>query len=250
MKKYWFLLLLPALVFFACSNDDDDDWENYRINIATVENPDNSAGFYLRLDNDRVLKIKETVYPNYKPKTGQRILAAYTLQDNKEKDESYDYNIRLYDAYNVLTKDIFNITPATQDSIGNDPVGIREMWIGSNYLNVRFYYQGYGRTHFINLVKDDSKEYQDGKTHLEFRHNANGDIPYYWWDGIASFNLLSLVVEPYNKATNVIDLAIHVKDFNGNDRVFNLKYDYANKDTTNKDFSRDTFNEGKDRDIQ
>lgn len=237
MRKYILFLLLPLLAFVACDNDDDDRY----ISIATVENPDNSSLFLLHLDNDRSLWVSETNFSGYKPKTGQRVLADYTLLSNKSEGSNYDYDVRLNDAYNILTKGIFNITPETQDSIGNDPIGLRDMWIGSDFLNIRFFYEGLNKTHYISLVKDDSKTYNDNKIHLEFRHNAHSDAMVYLASGIVSFNLTSLLPTP--RDTNPLELVIHVKRYDGSENSYNMTYDPDNK--TEKNIDGDVFNEGK-----
>jgi hypothetical protein len=131
--------------------------------------------------------------------------------------------VRVNDVYEVLTKGIFNITPATQDSIGNDKISIGDIWVGGDYLNVEFVYPGYNRTHFINLVSDASKTYTDGKVHLEFRHNDNGDAPTYNQWGMASFNIRSLRQTPGNK----VELVIHTNEFSGGNTTYQLTYDYT-----------------------
>ena len=237
MKKYFIFLLLPLLAFIAWDDDDDDRY----ISIATVENPDNSSKFILKLDNDRSLWVSETNYSGYKPKTGQRVLADYTLLNNRGEGNNYDYDVKLNDAYNILTKGIFYITPETQDSIGNDPIGLRDMWIGSDFLNIRFFYDGFNQTHFISLVKDDSKTYEDNKVHLELRHNNHDDSPVYRASGIVSFNLTSLLTVPLD--TEPIGLVIHVKRYDGSDRTYDMTYDPKNRNEMSLD--ADAFNEGK-----
>ena len=245
MKKYLFLLLLPFLAFASCNDDDD---EPYYISIATVDNPDNSANFYLKLDNNKRLRVSETNYGGYKPKTGQRILADYGVLDDNTSGNGYDYSIKLYDAYNILTKGIFNITPETQDSIGNDPIGLRKMWIGSDFLNVRFVYDGYNQVHYISLVKDDSKTYDDGKIHLEFRHNAHNDAPMYRSEGWVSFNLTSLVAVPLADA-EPLELVIHVKRLDGSETTHEFTYNYGSA-SSEENVDREMFNSGKSTSVE
>jgi hypothetical protein len=206
LNKFLLLSMLLA-IFVACDPDNENDSINYnKISIATVENPNQSSKFLFRLDNNDLMWTAETSLPFYIPKDGQRIVANYNILTNMLSGSMYDHDVRLNDVYTVLTKGIFPITPATKDSIGNDSVQINDMWIGSDYLNVEFVYPGYNKTHYINLVSDTSKVYTDGKTHLEFRHNANGDSAVYYKSGIVSFNLKSL-----QKSTlSSLNLVIHV----------------------------------------
>jgi len=177
----------------------------YHVDIATVKNPTLSSKFFFVLDNNQIMQITQTDLPSFVPKDGQRIIANYSILS---KVDSTNVPVKLFDASSVLTKGIFKITPATQDSIGNDSVFVRDMWIGNDFLNVEFSYWGFNRTHFINMVSDASKVFTDGKTHLEFRHNGNGDTPTYLLRGIVSFNLKSLQA---GVTGNSLNLVIHVK---------------------------------------
>lgn len=205
-----FLLSLFVPFFVGCDLDDDDGYiiNNYYTDIATVQNPDSLSAFFFRLDNDKLMWTVASNFYNYRPKDGQRIIANYSILFDKRATGLYDYDVKLNNVYTVLTKGIFQITPATQDSIGNDSISISDIWIGSDYLNVEFVYPGYNKTHYINLVSDNLKAYTDGKTHLEFRHNANGDTPTYMRKGIVSFNLKSLQTSAVVDKT--ISLVIHV----------------------------------------
>ena len=238
------LVLSISIVLFSCdfNHEDENDNTSYHVDIATVENPNNLSAFFFRLDNDELMWTAESNFRDYKPANGQRIVAYYTLLTNKKATGLYDYDVKLEDAYEVLTKGVFNITPETQDSIGNDSITIKNMWIGNDYLNVQFIYTGNNKTHFINLVYDTSKLYSDGKIHLEFRHNSNGDSAYYYKEGIVSFNLTEL--RTLTNDTN-LDLVIHVNAPNqAADDTYSITYNFGEttvlyrspKHLINKDF--------------
>jgi hypothetical protein len=220
------LLSLFLALFTACDNYDRDIYFNDSYtDIATVENPDLSSRFLFRLDNNLVMWTAATNLPDYFPKDGQRIIAEYRILSEMRTGSSYDYNVKLIDAYSILTKEIFKVTPATNDSIGHDSVYIDDMWIGSDYLNVEFTYPGNNKIHFINLVSDSSKVYTDGKIHLEFRHNANGDSLVNYKHGIVSFKLNSLKV---GAGSNSLILVIHVNVPNKTaDKLYTLKYNFG-----------------------
>lgn len=227
-----FLILLLVVPFFgACDLDDDDDYvvHNYYVDIATVQNPDSLSTFFFKLDNDKLMWTAATTLHNYRPRDGQRIVAYYSILSDKRATGLYDYDVRLNNVYPVLTKGIFQITPSKQDSIGNDSISISEIWMGSDYLNVEFHYLGYNQIHFINLVYDASKVYTDGKTHLEFRHNANDDSPNYYRRGIVSFNLKSLQATTTNKTINLV---IHVNVPNqAEEKTYSLAYNFDTNST-------------------
>jgi len=225
MKKIFFLTLLLPL-FVACDLDDDGySLDNYWVDIATVQNPDNNPFFYFRLDNNDLMWTAATNLRYFRPKDGQRIIANYTILSSGPTSGSYNHDVKLNDVYEVLTKGIFSVASATQDSIGNDSIHLRNLWIGSDYLNIRFVYTGYDQIHYINLVSDASKVYTDGKTHLEFRHNANGDSPIYYKRGIVSFNLKSL---QDGTSADSINLVIHVNEPNMvAEKTFELTYKFG-----------------------
>jgi hypothetical protein len=222
MKKLFFIL--PVILFLAsCMDNNDYYYENNEVEIATVENPDNATRFYLKLDNNERLYTLDNNLKYYRPKDGQRIIANFRILTNKSDTSAYAHDIQLNDVYEILTKGIFKIKPEEQDSIGNDQIHIRDMWIGSNYLNVEFNYPGFNKIHYINLVSDSTKTYNDGKIHLEFRHNANGDYPSYSKWGMVSFNLSSL-----NQTTlaDTLNLVIHTREYTTNENeTYNLSYE-------------------------
>lgn len=223
MKRIvFFLVLLP--LFVAC-NDNDQDYslDDYVVELVTVENPDLVNTFFMRTDDSTRLWTAATNFRNYRPKDGQRIIANYTILSDKPESATYDHDVKLNDLYEVLTKGIFNVTAATQDSIGNDNVYIEDMWIGSHFLNVEFVYPGSYKMHFINLVSDTSKVYNDGKIHLEFRHNANNDYPDYNRWGIVSFDLKSLETQNADS----VNIVLHTKEFDLGEKTYNLTYHFG-----------------------
>ncbi len=219
------LLFILVVVFLGgCKTEDEPQVEKWT-SIATVENPDKNSVFYFRLDNNDRMMVKNTVFPTYVPKDGQRIIAIYSILSVNNQNALYNHQVGLYDVYEVLTKGIFNVTTAQQDSIGNNPIAIKNLWIGSDYLNVEFNYLGNTQTHFINLVSDTSKTYTDSKIHLEFRHNANDDAPYYSRWGVASFKLHDLKA---NSTVDSINLVIHTKEYGTpTDKTYNLTYKFG-----------------------
>ena len=98
--------------------------------------------------------------------------------------------------------------------------------MGSDYLNVEFVYLGYNKNHFITLVADDAKTYTDNKTHLEFRHNANGDYPSSSKWGMASFDLRSLKAN--HNSNDSVKLVIHTKEYGTTtDKTYALTYKFG-----------------------
>ena len=226
MKK----LLIGMLVVFlitSCNNNEvnsnDKNWQA----IATVENPTLSTTFNFRLDNGDLMYTNTVGLLNYKPKDGQRIIASYSfIETTSATSSTIKNNIKLNDVYEILTKGIFRIKPAQQDSIGNDQIEIKSIWMGSDYLNVEFVYLGYNKNHYINLVSDDSKTYTDNKVHLEFRHNTNGDYPSSSKWGMASFDLKALKAN--HNPNDSVKLVIHTKEYGSTiDKTYPLTYKFG-----------------------
>ena len=212
MKKIFLLtLLLPMFVFTSCDKDGlslNDQWIDY----AVVDNPSKSQYFFLKTDRGETLWVGANPYHHYRPKSGQRVIVNYTKLSNRPPTSDYDHDVRLNDAYDILTKKIVDVTAATQDSIGRDPIIVRDIWIGSDFMNIKFTYAGYNRMHMINLVQDASVDYNDGKIHLEFRHNAHKDDRVYRYNGVVSFNLSELKSHTNDDS---LDLVIHYVDYDG-----------------------------------
>lgn len=222
------MVALMGGVLASCSDFEDDGYslDKFWVDIATVDNPETKNVFFLELDDSTLLWTAASAFHNYTPKDGQRVIANYTILADKRPTGLYDYDVRLNDVYEVLTKPIFNITPATQDSIGNDSIEITDKWIGSKYLNIEFAYFGYDKMHFINLVKDNSKTYTDGKVHLEFRHNSRGDAEMYRRYGVVSFDISSLI-DPTRES---VPLVIHVNKPNqAAEQLIELTFRYKNQ---------------------
>ncbi len=206
MKVKGYLLVLTILsitLFTACNDDDGYSLDKHWIDIATVENQSGRSAFFFNLDDGTKMWTVASNFPNYIPKDGQRILADYTILSDKGEDEYYDHDVKLNDVYTILTKGIFEVTPETQDSIGYNKINVKNMWIGSDYLNVEFTYPGGNKIHYINLVPAE-EVYDDGKIHLEFRHNANEDNASYALWGMVSFDLRSLQDEDVESFSIVV----------------------------------------------
>ena len=253
MKKNILILavaLALPIIFHSCSNNDAEEPIYY--GIATVVNPDSIVNFSFVHDNGNSLKVTESGLSdkNYKPADGKRIIPYYSYLSNNE--ESSTKNVRLLDIYEVLTKGIFEFTSETtqevRDSIGDHPIKMLDIWVGSHYLNTEFMYLVNGSTiigHYINLVSDKTKTYDDGKIHLEFRHNDNKDYPAYRSQGIASFDLRPL----QSQGTDSVKLVIHVNEYEvEKEKTYELTYKFNNssdavKKTTSGLMYRDAFSE-------
>ncbi|MEG2066958.1 MAG: NigD-like protein [Tannerellaceae bacterium] len=203
-----------ALTLNSCS-DDGYSLDSFQLEVVTVV-PQDGNSFYLKRDNGTTLWPAAPLHMNYEPKNDQRALLNYTILSDAQG--GYDHYIKINSMQNVLTKAIAADLGAKNDSVyGVDPVSIRRMYIGDNYLNVQFDFNDGGiKAHFINLV---NRSTADAPYVLEFRHNAFGDPAVVARTGIVSFNLADLA----NKQDKAIKLVIRVKTFQG-DREYKIDY--------------------------
>jgi len=218
-KQLLFLCLMMGILFASYTCDDNNGYSlgDFRINIATVE-VENEGVFSLVLDNGTTLWPVATAI-HYVPENGQRVFVNYTILSDEVNN--FDFAIKINDIWDILTKNPIVLKVENADSIGNDPVEVNKMWIGNDYLNVDFLFNYGGiRPHAINLVEnsiDPSPE--DGKVHLEFRHNSFNSPSNHKYNGFVCFNLESLRT---NNADSVV-LSVKVNEWDGT-RTYDLTY--------------------------
>lgn len=221
MKNYLLFPIVAIVISFTTFSCDDSNSGDYLFDIATVEIQDDGT-FALVLDNG-VRLWPEASDVRYIGKNRQRVFVNYTVLSEKYNGENY--SIKINDIWDILTKTLINLTTQNADSIGNDPVKVRSMWIGNDFLNVDFFFNYGGiRPHAINLVKNTlTPPPDDEKIHLEFRHNSYQSPSTRLYEGFVCFDLKSLRV---NTADSV-QLSIKVKDWDG-EKIFDITYYYNN----------------------
>lgn len=214
-------IALFFLIFatISCNKSDGYSLGAFRIDIATVKKIDNYS-YSLILDNGKKLWIAASDV-RYIPKDNQRVFINYTLLSDEVGD--YDHYIKLNDIWNILTKDIIDLTTENADSIGHDPVNINDIWIGRDFLNIDFMFNYGGvRPHAINLVKNTATFDENAEViELEFRHNAYESQNTRRIEGLACFNLKPLQREDIDS----VKISVLVKDWDGN-KTYNVVYKY------------------------
>ncbi len=230
------LAMFVAIGFQSCDDNDGYSLGDFWVDIATVETDDNSSAYWFILDDGTTLWPAASDI-QYLPKQGQRIILNYSILSNQKNE--FDHYIKINYIWDILTKKTIVLTATNADSIGNDPVKINDMWIGNHYLNVDFLFNYGGiRPHAINLVENSLiPDPQDGKIHLEFRHNAYGSTNNRLYNGLVCFDL-----KPYqNSSTDSVTFAIKVLDWNTRDDVtYDIVYKYGVNSTENATKSKNT----------
>jgi hypothetical protein len=200
--------LCIALFFAAltsCSNNDGYSLDSYRIAYVTAR-PLNDKAFYLTMDNGKSLWPAAPLHVNYQPERPQRVQINYTLLGDNY--QGYDYAIKLNRLDTILTKMPAPDMGKENDSVyGKDPIGISDIWIGEEFLNVICKMEYSGRfKHAVNLLRDTTGT----SFTLELRHNAFNDYSNNLRYGILAFDLSQI-----DTGGKDMDLIIRVKTFEG-----------------------------------
>lgn len=228
MKKLgiYFLLAIVGLtpVFQSCNDDDGYSLGNYLITMATVERDSDDAAYpYFRWDNNEAVWVAASQVPFKQLKSGQRVVANFTLLSDRE--DKYAHDVRLNDYRTVLTKGIVDLTANIEDSIGNSKATITKMWMDNDYLNVLFWVvMPSNERHRVNLVRNlvEVPDESDGYLHLEFRYNDMGDTHGKLYSSIVSFKL-----NAFNSITEEVKpkgLKVRINSIENGDKVITLNY--------------------------
>lgn len=219
--KIAFVLSIFALQ--SCNIHDGYDFDSYWLSYGTINVED--SDFKIDIDEGDVLSVKSSLMSGYEPEAGQRIIANYSiLSDNSTKtEESKTYDVRLNSVYEILTKEpikesfIAEDSEIRNDSIGNSPVKVKDVWLSANkYLNVSFdiLYSDYSTQHFINLVWNDIEVDSEGYVNVYLRHNDYDDARTQWGFCLASFNISDII----SSGQSQIKLRFNWTDYNGSEK--------------------------------
>lgn len=226
MKRVFVLLFMGVALSFlpGCDLNDDDGYslDNAWIGFGLVNKVDGTDGLTILMDDGEVLYPISGYLGNLK--NNERVLTNFTIlgnRDNENHDE--EYFVRINSFRKILYKGILELTPAIEDSIGNDPIAVKDSWVKKNLLNFELKYYGGETVHFINLVKPIGVTQSESEpVVLELRHNKNNDSHSYPLSAIVTFDLSSLKVE----GKNSVPFKIVAKDFDGEDFEYSGTYKY------------------------
>ena len=227
MKKLLILLMVGAVFGFLTSCDmDDDDYSlnNAWVGFGIVKKDVSAESFTIVMDDGEVL------YPVTNSGSwsdlfdNERVLTNFTILGNKvNPDHNEYYYVRINSLRKILYKGIFDITPEKEDSIGNDPIQVKDKWIKNDMLNFELKYLGGEKIHFINLVKQPGVVSDaNGPVLLELRHNANNDTERIPLSAIVTFDLSSLKIEGQISTK----FKVVAKGIDGADFVYTGEYKY------------------------
>lgn len=210
MKYRLYLLIICFLtVLTSCLKDTDTIWFSYGTYYETNEI---NEGFVVRLDNGSTLIPSTVWYVEPEVKDSTRVHVSYAIK-NEFENEIIGKDLSVA---SILTKEIIQLDSLNEDSIGNDPVIINEMWFSENHVNIIFSFYRYANIqHYINLVKPINSAFtEDNRLILEFRHNANNDNQDYLQQAMVSFNMLNVLEPDIDSLPLVINYIDYARDTN------------------------------------
>ena len=199
-KKIVFLtLIIPTVIvlgviFTSCLKDDDHySIGDFIVTFGTIEKKSTAVNDYvIHLDHgDKVVPVASSV-PSFDIKNNQRVLVNFNpLSDEKLTDSTVTYFAKIEGLRDILFKDIKKYTDVADDSMGHDPIIIKDAWISKTggILTIDMKYYTQGSVHYINLIDNGEANGVDKPFILELRHNARGDRKDYPATGYVSFRL-------------------------------------------------------------
>lgn len=197
MKKllFYLMFIFTLGVLQSCDLDDDENsMENMWVGFGLVQQDSVANSFTIELDNGDELFPQSSSGWDDDVTDNQRVLVNFTILGDKENAENKgQYHVRINSLRNILYKGILDITPAMEDSIGNDPIYVKDYWLKNNMLNLELQYRGGSKVHFINLVKQPNATATEPIV-LELRHNENDDPEMIRLSTVVTFDLSSIQV--------------------------------------------------------
>jgi len=227
MKRLFLFLILGVIFsfFIGCDLDkDNNSLNNAWVGFGLIHKDTINESFTINLDNDAVLYPATNSVAWSEVSDNERVLTNFTILGNKANtDNKEQYYVKINSLRKILYKGILDITPAIEDSIGNDPIKVKDNWIINNMLNFELQYPGGSKIHFINLVKQPGVlNIDNGPVVLELRHNNNSDPEQYPLSAIVTFDLSSLKI--HGKTSTPIKII--AKGFDGDNFEFTGEYKY------------------------
>jgi hypothetical protein len=213
MFRLFLLITFAAFTLASCDLDDDDGYSTMWIGFGLTDNvSENDNLFTIRMDDGSVLFPVYNMVPWFEIEEDQRLLVNFTKLGNKDiSGENKEYYVRINSLREILYKDIFEITEETEDSIGNDPIHVKDAWLVDNMLTFELRYYGNSQVHYINLVKQPGELTADDEPiELELRHNNRNDGPSVKLTAYVTFKLDAIKIA----GKNSVNFKVTGVDFN------------------------------------
>lgn len=237
-KKIFGILVVLMVIVTGCLEEDEYSLNDMWVGFGMIEQVRSDPVQYkITMDNGDVLVPVASGYslpwyyqgtddPESRLKTGDRILINYTILDEEPGDqgEVAEYYIKVNSVKKILLKGILDITEENQDSIGNEPLIVRDCWMTDSLLNVEIKYWGRYEVHYINLVKQPGELSASSQPiELKLRHNDNGDLEDIPYLAYVSFNLEAIKIESLDS----VQFRVTSTDYDGDLFEYEGVYNYG-----------------------
>lgn len=235
MKKKieFFKMIIPAviglgMIFSSCFKEYDDccSTGDYIVSFGIVEQKSTTDNDYvIHLDEGDIVVPLASSSPWIDVKNNQRVLVNFEpMRDEKLTDSTQTYYARIYSLRSILFKGIKKYTEVADDSMGHDPIVIRDAWISKTggILNIDMRYFTQGSVHYINLIDNGEANGIIKPFVLELRHNARGDRNAHPAAAFVSFKLDYLKISGKNETKFIV----RYTDYDGKNIEIPFTYKY------------------------
>ena len=217
LKIIFPVVLVIGFLLTACMDDyrRHSYYDEYlTASFGLVQKSTSDASFLINLDNGSILTPDNTSILGSAPQDSERVWVRFRpISDTRLTDSTFNYFAKVYSIKSILFKDIKKITQVLEDSVGHDPIFIRDAWISpKDILNLDLEFYSEGSVHYINLIDNLEANGINNPFILELRHNARGDANRYLGHALVSFKLNYLRVPGKNQ----VKFFIRYTDYNGN----------------------------------
>ena len=195
----FFKVLMPcvavlSILFSSCVKDHDYySIGDFFVSYGVVQKRSSNLNDYIiHLDDGNNVVPATTSAPSLQVKDNERVWVYFNpLGDTKLTDSTVTYIANIVSIRDILFKDIKNISQVSDDSMGHDPINVRDAWIskanGILTLDLKFFTQR--SLHYVNLIDNGEANGITNPFVLELRHNARGDLKEYPVTALVSFKL-------------------------------------------------------------
>lgn len=227
MKKGIILFMMGVVFSFLTSCDMHDDGyspSDAWVGFGLVQKDAGSESVTIAMDDGEILFPASNPMMWNELENNDRVLTNFTILGNRQNaNHDEQYYVKINSLRKILYKGILNLTPANEDSIGNDPILVKDKWIKKNMLNFELRYRGGSKIHYINLVKQPGViNPANGPVLLELRHNNKDDAEQIPLSAMVTFDLSSLKVQGKTSTP----FKVIAKGFDGDDFEFTGEYKY------------------------
>ena len=204
-------LFISYFLFYCEDKPVDYGLDKYYVEIVTAL----SSKDFLLDNGKKIVATSEEKTKGFV--AGDRVLMNYTLLSDSNTEDNF--SVRINGSAKIpLGKLTLSSDSAIYASV-KEPVLLESAWLGSCYLNLKFYLNFKSIPHSIGLLTDSTLVKSD-TIRMFFYHNTNNDPPGYLSNAYISFNLKDILGEPENKRI----ISMQIKTSNFGNKIFNFKY--------------------------